>query len=193
MFCFFKIVWIVEFTTTNSKALIIFCFFQNRSDRRIYDNKFKRTDNFLFFQNRLDRRIYDTNSRHTPAFFLPFFVFQITVTILSMLKSFLLFVTVAMLPRYQSPVNCRNRNAEGNFNPLNTQLNPICHLLALLVAHRIFYVSRIRIKHKVNYRFVVLFEAWNLCKAKKATPLQAWTGPEGSGRLKLPDFTTIGT
>jgi len=28
---------------------------------------------------------------------------------------------------------------------------------------------------------------------KKAIPLQAWTGPEGSRRLRLPDFKTIGT
>jgi len=27
----------------------------------------------------------------------------------------------------------------------------------------------------------------------KAMPLQAWTGPEGSRRLMLPDFKTIGT
>jgi len=27
----------------------------------------------------------------------------------------------------------------------------------------------------------------------KAIPLQAWTGPEGSRRLWLPDFKTIGT
>jgi len=27
----------------------------------------------------------------------------------------------------------------------------------------------------------------------KAIPLQAWTVPEGSRRLKLPDFMTIGT
>ena len=27
----------------------------------------------------------------------------------------------------------------------------------------------------------------------KAVPLQAWTGPEGSSRLRLPDFKTIGT
>jgi hypothetical protein len=31
-------------------------------------------------------------------------------------------------------------------NPLNTQLNPICHLLALLGAHPILHVSRIRVK-----------------------------------------------
>jgi len=27
----------------------------------------------------------------------------------------------------------------------------------------------------------------------RKVPLQAWTGPEGSGRLRLPDFKTIGT
>ena len=27
----------------------------------------------------------------------------------------------------------------------------------------------------------------------KAIPLQAWTGPEGSRTLRLPDFKTIGT
>jgi len=27
----------------------------------------------------------------------------------------------------------------------------------------------------------------------KAVPLQAWTGPEVSSRLRLPDFKTVGT
>jgi tryptophan 2,3-dioxygenase len=31
-------------------------------------------------------------------------------------------------------------------NPLNAELNPICHLLALLGAHHILRVSRIRVK-----------------------------------------------
>ena len=35
------------------------------------------------------------------------------------------------------------------FNPLNAGLNPICHLLALLVAHPIFHVSRIRVKDRL--------------------------------------------
>ena len=30
-------------------------------------------------------------------------------------------------------------------------------------------------------------------KKGKSVPLQAWTGPEGSRRLRLPDFKTIGT
>jgi hypothetical protein len=34
------------------------------------------------------------------------------------------------------------------FNPLNTELNPICNLPALLGAHHIFHVSRIRVKGK---------------------------------------------
>jgi len=30
-------------------------------------------------------------------------------------------------------------------NPLNAELNPICHLLALLVAHPVFHISRIKV------------------------------------------------
>ena len=32
------------------------------------------------------------------------------------------------------------------FNPLNSELNPICYLLALLGAHHFLHVSRIRVK-----------------------------------------------
>jgi hypothetical protein len=32
------------------------------------------------------------------------------------------------------------------FNALNAELNPICHFLALLGAHHILHVSRIRVK-----------------------------------------------
>jgi len=31
-------------------------------------------------------------------------------------------------------------------NPFNAELNPICHLLALLEAHHILHVSRLRVK-----------------------------------------------
>ena len=34
----------------------------------------------------------------------------------------------------------------GIFNPLNPELNPICYLLALLGAHHLLHVSRIRVK-----------------------------------------------
>ena len=37
-------------------------------------------------------------------------------------------------------------------NPLNAKLNSICHLLALLGAHHILHVSRIKVKNYVtNY------------------------------------------
>jgi hypothetical protein len=34
---------------------------------------------------------------------------------------------------------------KNSINPLNAKLNPICHLLALLGAHHILHVSRIRV------------------------------------------------
>jgi hypothetical protein len=34
------------------------------------------------------------------------------------------------------------------FNYLNAELNPICHLLALLGAHYILHVSRLRVKER---------------------------------------------
>ena len=36
------------------------------------------------------------------------------------------------------------------FNPLNAELNPICHLLALLEAHHILHVSRIRVNNEIG-------------------------------------------
>jgi len=36
-------------------------------------------------------------------------------------------------------------NADTGFNPLNAELNHICHLLALLEAHHILHVSRVRV------------------------------------------------
>ena len=46
--------------------------------------------------------------------------------------------------------NCKCPDSTGLvvviFNPLNAELNPICHLLALLGAHHIFHVSGLRVK-----------------------------------------------
>ena len=39
----------------------------------------------------------------------------------------------------------------SNINPLNAELNPICHFLALLGAHHIFHVSGLRVKHMYPY------------------------------------------
>jgi len=41
-------------------------------------------------------------------------------------------------------------------NPLNPELNPICHLLALLGAHHFLHVSRIRVK-LLNFRLLMSY------------------------------------
>jgi hypothetical protein len=47
-------------------------------------------------------------------------------------------------------------------NPLNAQLNPICHLLALLGAHPILHASRIRVNTRPSYcvSVVVVYKIW---------------------------------
>ena len=45
-----------------------------------------------------------------------------------------------------------------SINPLNTELNPTCHLLALLGAHHILHVSMIRINSE--YRYITIFLAF---------------------------------
>ena len=42
------------------------------------------------------------------------------------------------------------RSLLGDINALNAQLNPICHLLALLGAHHIFHVSGLRVKNQTT-------------------------------------------
>jgi len=43
-------------------------------------------------------------------------------------------------------VSRRSIFAHDSFiNPLNAELNPVCHLLALLGAHHILHVGRIRV------------------------------------------------
>ena len=45
-------------------------------------------------------------------------------------------------------------------NPLNAELNPICYFLALLEAHLILHISRIRVKtatlHEDRYLFLII-------------------------------------
>ena len=43
-------------------------------------------------------------------------------------------------------VTILGRDAVQAVNPLNSELNPICYLLALLGAHHFLHVSRIRVK-----------------------------------------------
>ena len=43
-------------------------------------------------------------------------------------------------------------------NPLNAELNPICHLLALLGAHHILHVSRLRVKYSECMSVAVIIQ-----------------------------------
>jgi hypothetical protein len=78
---------------------------------------FKHTNNFgSGLLNLLGRRMYETQfPTHVSFIFPPFSVTHITWNFPSTLKTFLLFVTVAMLSLYQSAVNCSSRNLQGNF------------------------------------------------------------------------------
>jgi hypothetical protein len=65
------------------------------------------------------------------------------------------------------------------FNPLKGELNPVCHLLALLGAHHILHVSRIRVKGQnqlalfgsqghlflkvLKENFTISFTCFNVC------------------------------
>jgi hypothetical protein len=55
----------------------------------------------------------------------------------------------------------------------------------------------LQLKHEVLKHAVCRYrEIYCTCSAQgkgKAIPLQAWTGSEGSRRLRFPDFKTVGT
>jgi len=46
---------------------------------------------------------------------------------------------------YSLLLRSNNSTINNNINPLNAELNPICQALALLGAHHIFHVSRLRV------------------------------------------------
>jgi len=47
------------------------------------------------------------------------------------------------------------------FNPLNAELNFICHLLALLGAHHIFHISGLRVKKELKL-FLLLHTSYSV-------------------------------
>jgi hypothetical protein len=61
--------------------------------------------------------------------------------------------------------------AKKEINPLNAELNPICHLLALLGAHHIFHVSGLKVNSAVlDYiLFTYLLTPWSRVLLEKLT------------------------
>jgi hypothetical protein len=64
----------------------------------------------------------------------------------------------SVLPQYFG-THCKKRTVKmgTTFNPLNAELNPICHFQALLGAHHILHVSRIR----VNKVIIEIYSLWS--------------------------------
>jgi hypothetical protein len=81
------------------------------------------------------------------------------VTILAELSELLIFTTFewggpgnVISSSRKISIHCPTTECfELTFNPLNAELNPICHLLALLGAHPIFHISRIKVKNHASY------------------------------------------
>jgi hypothetical protein len=62
---------------------------------------------------------------------------------------------------YYTSNNCSHWNSKEKLNPLNPELNPICHLLALLGAHHCLHVSRIRVKLLTFRRLMSYIYIWS--------------------------------
>ena len=73
------------------------------------------------------------------------------------------------------------------FNTLNAELNPICHLLALLWAHCILHVSRIRVKHVYCFSKNV-FSYFILTKwqANSMEQSRSWEADSSTASRKIP-------
>jgi len=61
------------------------------------------------------------------------------------------------------------------------------------LVYRIKYVYFIKAKALMCICIIKVTLNHRLIKKVTAIPLQAWTGLEGSRRLRLPDFKTVGT
>jgi hypothetical protein len=67
----------------------------------------------------------------------------------------------------------------------------VCHLKTHPCDDSINNLKRSR-KYRISEPHTLFLTVFLVSKGK-AIPLEAWTGPEGSRRLRLPDFKTIGT
>jgi hypothetical protein len=59
-------------------------------------------------------------------------------------------------------MNFNLSSVPNNINPLNAELNPICHLLALLGGATIVVVSRLRVKNYIQLKWLHLYNLVSL-------------------------------
>jgi hypothetical protein len=69
---------------------------------------------------------------------------------------------------------------KNKFNSLNTELNPICHLLVLLGAHPILHISRIRVNKYVYIRHTLICVFFTLIEVTNS-----WANIKCQGKLIL--------
>ena len=98
---------------------------------------------------------------------------------------------------FEIPPNISLNTAGNNDLALTFLLVPADRLRQHHNLHRIIqYFLRDSERHwwiKLFLIFIVVYVVIRGIKKGKAIPLQAWGGPEGSMRVRLPDFKTIGT
>jgi hypothetical protein len=61
-------------------------------------------------------------------------------------KSYIYLTVISTTRNTVKEMRTLHMKGHASLNPLNAELNPICHLLALLGAHHILHISRIRVK-----------------------------------------------
>ena len=83
-----------------------------------------------------------------------------------------------------------------------TQRSPFCDLSIMITTNLVvIFITGVGYDWPLVQRHLIgllrqTAERTNKGKSKgkgKAIPLQAWTGPEGSRKFRLPDFKTVGT
>jgi hypothetical protein len=83
----------------------------------------------------------------------PVILHHSSVTVLNLILYTLYYINVCLfienLPTAQL-IQCCSGNDRKIINSLNAESNPICHLSALLGAHHILHVSRIRVNDKLE-------------------------------------------
>jgi len=80
----------------------------------------------------------------------------------------------------------------STFNPLSAMQHAEVMLKSSNLSKQIKYTSKYS-KHANRLTPVKQTNGVNFYCKGKAIPLQAWTGPKGSRRFRIPDFKTIAT
>ena len=84
------------------------------------------------------------------------------------------------------PQNNFNKHSQSRRWHLNRR-SPRCEAGVLATWHDVSAQTEVK---PDSSTFHYVWESWVCCSRGKAVPLQAWSGPEGSRKLKFPDFMT---